>query len=108
MRLQRRTAVFRVIMPRSAAPHFLSSDSQIHSAFKESKTLGLGAVLVIALLPFVRYIKRPFRKLPPGPLGLPVLGNALSLRPPQWVVFTEWKRKYGMSDFIRTEAFAAE
>ena len=48
-----------------------------------------------------RYI-RDARRLPtpPGPKGLPVLGNALQMpREHSWLAFTEWANVYGQSSF---------
>lgn len=38
------------------------------------------------------------RKLPPGPPGIPFLGNAWQLLTIEfpWLQFTEWQEKYGM------------
>jgi hypothetical protein len=42
-----------------------------------------------------RYLQSPWRKLPPGPRGLPLLGSALQLRSQQWLTFMEWKQQFG-------------
>ncbi len=34
--------------------------------------------------------------LPPGPYGIPLLGNALNMAKPRpWIKYTEWSRQYG-------------
>jgi len=38
-------------------------------------------VIVVA----VRYVRSPWRSVPPGPRGFPVLGNALQLRDKTWM-----------------------
>lgn len=52
------------------------------------------AVLLFALLFLYRAQSRG-RKLPPGPKGLPILGNLLQIDNRPWLRFTQWKEKYG-------------
>ncbi|EEB95256.1 hypothetical protein MPER_05802 [Moniliophthora perniciosa FA553] len=61
---------------------------------------GLLLVLFIAIY-FVKVARQRNKgKLPPGPMGLPLLGNLLQLSLDAWLPFTEWKYKYGPLVYI--------
>ena len=56
------------------------------------------AVLVLTSILCVDWKYRlNLRYLPPGPRGLPILGNIFQIPKFQWFRFTEWKAVYGMS-----------
>jgi hypothetical protein len=58
--------------------------------------LGLIATLVVILV--AHYVRSPWRRVPPGPKGLPILGNVLQLQDKGWMFSTECKRNYGSSN----------
>jgi hypothetical protein len=64
---------------------------------QDNTILSIGILLVLALFYTARYIASPYRKLPPGPRGYPIIGNLFELRSAQWLKYTEWRRKYGPS-----------
>ena len=55
--------------------------------------LGLIGALVVILV--AQYVRSPWRKVPPGPKGLPILGNALQLQNKDWMFGRVYKRKFG-------------
>ena len=61
----------------------------------ETKTLTAGIVLGIVIIFTVNYIRSPWRKLPPSPPRLPVLGNALQLRNKSWLLSKDCKERFG-------------
>jgi hypothetical protein len=67
----------------------LQPNAQNHGIFPIGVILGL--IMICAAL----YLSSPYRKLPPGPRGYPIIGNLLDLRSGQWLKFTEWRKTYG-------------
>ena len=68
---------------------------QLGQSAKENKTLSLGILLGLVVLYVGHYATSPYRKLPPGPRGYPIIGNVLELRSQQWLKFTEWRKQFG-------------
>ncbi|KAF8989955.1 cytochrome P450 [Cyathus striatus] len=53
------------------------------------------ALLFALLFCFTLHRNRNHKKLPPGPPGIPILGNVLQLPERNWLTFTKWKEVYG-------------
>ncbi|ESK85729.1 cytochrome p450, partial [Moniliophthora roreri MCA 2997] len=53
------------------------------------------AALIASVLIIRQVFSRPKGSLPPGPKGLPVVGNLFQLSQEAWHTFTEWKKQYG-------------
>ncbi|KAI0260510.1 cytochrome P450 [Gloeopeniophorella convolvens] len=76
-------------------------------------TLSLGALVVlpatILLLLLVRHVRGPHlaAPLPPGPKGLPFIGNVLQMpQTNEWETFREWGQKWG--DVLHFRLFGTE
>ncbi|KAH9175619.1 cytochrome P450 [Lactarius sanguifluus] len=81
-----------VALPGSWFPHFdLSPDYVWELATTRG---GLVVVLGLAIILVVRYSRSPWRRVPPGPRGLPLIGNALGLLDKTWLFGRECKEKY--------------
>ncbi|KZT29047.1 cytochrome P450 [Neolentinus lepideus HHB14362 ss-1] len=72
----------------------LLDQSFILNASNNPKLL-LAFSCLLATLFISRFYNSPWRKLPPGPRGIPILGNILQLQDKQWLTFTELRKTYG-------------
>ena len=62
---------------------------------RQCPVLAFGATVGFVIFLATRYLQSPWRKLPPGPRGLPLLGNVLELRSHMWLIFVKWKKEFG-------------
>ncbi|KAI0276739.1 cytochrome P450 [Russula aff. rugulosa BPL654] len=61
----------------------------------ETGTLTAGIVLGLLIILVVRYIRSPWRKLPPSPRRLPILGHVLHIRDRSWLQSKDCKERFG-------------
>ncbi|VDC05972.1 unnamed protein product [Peniophora sp. CBMAI 1063] len=73
---------------------------ELLETLSEHTVLAVGLSAGISLILTVRYLNSPWRKLPPGPPGMPILGNALQLMGDQWLQFSAWRQEYGMHSVL--------
>ena len=57
--------------------------------------LGVGGLVAVYLVHLLIRATFTRRKLPPGPPGIPILGNIFDIKGKAWLQHTEWARKYG-------------
>ena len=68
---------------------------KLQQTVDENRALAIGILLCSIVLYIARYITSPYRKLPPGPRGYPIIGNALEFQQKSWLKFAEWRELYG-------------
>jgi hypothetical protein len=71
-----------------------------HASLSQLLTPRLGLFVTLVVILVARYVRSPWRKVPPGPKGLPILGNALQLQNKDWMYEKECKRKFGSSNSV--------
>lgn len=63
---------------------------------RENPIVPLALLVSFSAYSVVRYYRSPWRNVPPGPKGWPVLGNALELGGSKlWLKLTKWREVYG-------------
>ena len=72
-----------------------SSMLQLWLTAQDHGNFSIGVILGLIVLCAARYLASPFRKLPPGPRGYPIIGNLLEMKAGQWLKFSEWHKTYG-------------
>jgi hypothetical protein len=70
------------------------------AVLSQISTARIGSILSLLIILVVKYVRSPWRKVPPGPKGLPILGNALQLMDKRWMFEKDCKRKFGTSYFF--------
>ncbi|KAI0248231.1 cytochrome P450 [Lactifluus subvellereus] len=74
-----------------------SHDWENRSTSLGGQDLTTGILLALVTLFAVSYARSPWRKLPPGPRRLPVIGNALQLTDTNWLLSRNCKEDFGKS-----------
>jgi hypothetical protein len=72
----------------------------------ETRTLTAGIVLGLVIILAVGYFRSPWRKLPPSPRRLPILGHALHLRDRGWLLSRDCKERFGQVTPLYTQVDA--
>ena len=89
------------------APHTDSighSDSDLQwlsfAAVSQLLTPRVGFIFSLFIILIAQYVTSPWRKVPSGPKGLPIIGNALQLKDKRWMLEKDCKRKFRTSNLF--------
>jgi hypothetical protein len=77
-----------------------SPGAAIIKAVWEARAFTAGAFLGLVAIFVVYYSRSPWRKLPPGPRGLPIIGNALQVMDMTWLISKVCKERFGKDSIV--------
>jgi hypothetical protein len=83
----------------SGVAGFPGSSFSLHCVWEFVTTHADVAALGLAVILLVRYLRSPWRRVPPGPRGLPIIGNALELRNKAWLFEEDCQQRYSAHSF---------
>ncbi|KAH9996758.1 cytochrome P450 [Russula vinacea] len=82
------------IMVHSAGAVGAPPGSLPHAFLSQLLTPSVGLIVTLVVILVAQYVRSPWRKVPPGPKGFPVLGNVLQFRDRGWMFEGECKQKF--------------
>lgn len=82
-------------------PSLLASRADIEMAFSDMDKLAAALGLVVITLWMLHRRTRQSLPTPPGPKGLPILGNIKEMPQDEgWLTYADWGRRYGLPSFL--------
>ena len=76
----------------------------LFTAAKQLLTPRVGVIISLVIILAVQYARSPWRKVPPGPSGLPVLGNVREFQDVSWLFGRDCKRRFGAFSSVSANA----